>query len=48
MCYDELYDKTLSEAPVDEGFARGIFHANLEGLRAGVLSGFEQEPRLPW
>jgi len=46
LAYDELHD-TENEA-IDQGFARGIYHARLEGLREGILSGLEQEPSLPW
>lgn len=46
--YDELYDTSQDEGPIDQGFAKGIYHARLEGIRDGILSGTEQEPELPW
>ena len=48
LVYDELYDTEEGEASTDYGFAKGIFHARLEGLRDGILSGHEQEPEFPW
>lgn len=46
--YDELYDKEEQGGAVDQGFAKGIYHARLEGISDGIRSGLEQEPELPW
>lgn len=41
MLYDELYGQAEEEEAVDHGYARGIYHASLEGLRAGIRVGNE-------
>ncbi len=47
--YNELYKtQGTEEALLDYGFARGLFHARLEGVRDGIQSGLEQQPTLPW
>ena len=44
LAYDELHG--TEEEAVDQGFARGIYHARLEGFREGILSGLEQQAGL--
>jgi len=47
--YDELYGgQEEADQAVDQGFARGIFHSKLEGLREGIRCGLEQQSKLPW
>lgn len=48
FAYDELYDGNNKDSPVDEGFAKGIYHARLEGLREGILSGSQAQSTFSW